>query len=208
MALTLYEYPSTRSVRDRWILQELDVPFEAVLVDLHKGEHMQPEFLKLNPAARVPVLVDDGFVLTESAAIAIYLAEKFPQKGLLPTDPRQRAQALRWLFFAITELEQPLWRIAKHTGIYPRAVRIPAEVELAKADFKPMIAVMEAHMQGREFVAGDGVTVTDFVLAYTLDWAKEAKMLDGCPALDAYIERMYARPRAPLRIGAAKKERG
>ncbi|MES2939535.1 MAG: glutathione S-transferase family protein [Pseudomonadota bacterium] len=207
MALVLYEYPVTRSVRDRWILQELDVPFEAVVVDLHKGEHQQPAFLKLNPAARVPVLVDGDFVLAESAAIAVYLAEKFPDKGLVPADPRERARMLQWLFFTATELEQPLWRIAKHKGLYPRALRLPAEVELARADFAPMVAVTEAHMQERAYVAGDSVTVADFVLAYTLDWAKEAKMLEDCPALDAYIERMYSRPRAPLRIAAAKQAR-
>jgi glutathione S-transferase len=63
-----------------------------------------------------------------------------------------------------------------------------------------MAAVAEQHMQGRKFVVGDDVTVADFVLAYTLDWANEVKLLDRCPQLLAYMERMYARPKAPQRI--------
>ncbi len=66
-----------------------------------------------------------------------------------------------------------------------------------------MAHVMHGHMSGRQFVAGDAVTVGDFVLAYTLDWAKMANLLNGLPRLEAYMERMYSRPRAPLRIAEA-----
>jgi glutathione S-transferase len=66
-----------------------------------------------------------------------------------------------------------------------------------------MVVVMEDHMQGRQFIVGNTVTVADLVCAYTLDWANEVRLLDGCPQLLGYIERMYARPNAPLRIAAA-----
>ena len=66
-----------------------------------------------------------------------------------------------------------------------------------------MAAVLEEHMQGRQFVVGDSVTVADFVLAYTLDWGNEDKLLDDCPQLLAYMKRMYARPKAPARIAEA-----
>jgi glutathione S-transferase len=107
---------------------------------------------------------------------------------------------MRWLLFTTTELEQPLWRIARHRAIYPEAKRLPAEIALAREDFAPMADVMERHMSEREFVVGDSVTVADFVLAHTLDWAWMAKLLEGRPGLEAYVERMYARPRAPMRI--------
>src|SRR5215470_16813254 len=102
--MILYEFPPTRSIRARWTLQELGVPFEAVQVNLIAGEHRRPEFLRINPAGKVPVLVDGDLVLTESVAIPVYLAEKHPERRLLPTDPRQRAQANQWLMFAATEL--------------------------------------------------------------------------------------------------------
>ena len=201
--MRLYEFAPTRSIRVRWTLQELGVDFEAVTVNLVAGEHRRPEFLKINPAGRVPVLVDDDLVLTESVAIVLYLAEKYPHKGLVPTDLKQRAQVNRWLLFAATELEQPLWRISRHTVLYPAHLRLPAEVSLARQDFKEMVAVLEEHMQGRQFIVGTTVTVADLVCAYTLDWANEVGLLDGCPQLLGYLERMYARPTAPLRIAAA-----
>jgi glutathione S-transferase len=201
--MQLYEFAPTRSIRVRWMLQELGVDFEAVTVNLAAGEHRHPEFLKLNPAGKVPVLVDDDLVLTESVAILLYLAEKYPHKELLPTDIKQRSQFYRWLLFTATELEQPLWRIARHTSLYPEHLRLTAEVSLARQDFTDMVAVMEEHMQGRQFIVGNTVTIADFVCAYTLDWANEVQLLDGCPQLLRYMERMYARPNAPLRIAAA-----
>jgi glutathione S-transferase len=142
-------------------------------------------------------------VLTESVAIVLYLAEKYADKRLLPSTVEARAQVNRWLLFAATELEQPLWRISRHTTLYPEEERLPKEVLLAGRDFKEMAAVLEKRMQGRQFVAGDNVTIADFVMAYTLDWGNEAKLLGDCPHLVAYMERMYARPHAPPRIAQA-----
>src|SRR5215471_14916790 len=111
--MKLFEFGPTRSIRARWTLQELGVPFEAVTINLLSGEHRSPAFLEINPAGKLPVLVDGDMVLTESIAIVLYLAEKYPDKGLIPTDVRERAQIMRWLLFTTTELEQPLWRISR-----------------------------------------------------------------------------------------------
>lgn len=206
--MQLYEFGPTRSLRVRWTLQELGVDFEAIEVKLPAGEHLQPAFLRINPAAKLPVLVDGDLVLTESAAIVMYLAEKYPQSLLLPTDLKQRAEHNRWLLFAVTELEQPLWRIARHTSLYPQAERLPAEIEIAKRDFRQMAAVAENHMRGRQFVLGDVVSVCDFVLAYTLDWADVENLLEEHPSLLAYMQRMYRRPKATPRIAQAAKNAG
>jgi glutathione S-transferase len=201
--MKLYGFPPTRSIRPLWVLRELGVDFDFVDVNLVRGEHKRPEFLARNPAGKIPVLVDGDFVLTESVAIVLYLAEKYAEAGLLPAALEARAQVNRWLLFTATELEQPLWRIARHTGLYPEEKRLPAEVSLARKDFQDMAAVMEEHMRGRELRVGDSVTVADFVAAYTLDWANEVHLLDASPRLHAYMERMYARPRAPPRIREA-----
>ena len=206
--MKLYEFGPSRALRVRWTLQELDVPFEAVEINLRAGEQRRPEFLKINPAGKLPVLVDGDIVLTESVAIVLYLAEKYPDKRLIPSDPAQRAQLYRWLLFAATELEQPLWRIARHTLLYAEDKRLPGEIALAREDFAAMARIMEAHLRGRNFVAGDTVTVGDFVVAYTLDWAKLVKLLEPFPVLDAYLERMYARPEAPERMKAALARTG
>ena len=201
--MKLYEFAPTRSIRVRWTLQELGVDFETIQVNLRAGENRRPEFLELNPAGKLPVLVDGDLVLTESVAIVLYLAEKYPDKGLLPADPRERAKVNQWLLFAATELEQPLWRIARHKFLYPEDKRQPGDIPVARDDFKAMAAVLEKHMDQRQFVVGDRVTVADLVMAYTLDWANEIHLLEDFPQLRAYMDRMYARPHAAPRIAQA-----
>jgi glutathione S-transferase len=206
--MKLYEFPPTRSIRVRWTLQELGVDFEAVFVNMLAGEHKTPAYLKVNPAGKVPALVDGDLVLTESVAIVLYLGEKYPERGLVPTDLKLRTQIYRWLLFAATELEQPLCRIARHTNAYPESKRIPGEVPLAREDFQEMARVLEEHISGRQFVVGNSITVADIVLAYTLDWANEVQLLGGFPQMRSYMERMYERPQAPMRIAAALRSVG
>ncbi len=201
--MKLYGFGPTRSLRALWGLKELDADFEYVSVNLAAGEHRHPDFLRLNPAGKLPVLVDGDLVLTESAAIVLYLAEKHRDKGLLPVDLKERAQAYRWLMFAVTELEQPLWRIARHTFIYPEARRLPDDIVIAREEFAAMATILDHHMEGRQFIVGDGITIADCVTAYLIDWANEQHMIDGFRHLSAYLERMYARPKAPQRIAKA-----
>jgi glutathione S-transferase len=201
--MKLYEFTPTRSIRVRWVLQELGVEYEAISINLPTGEHRTPAFLAINPAGKLPVLVDGEHLITESVAITLYLAEKYPDRHFIPTDPYLRAQLYRWLFFTATELEQPLWRISRHTALYPEELRLPAEIPLARQDFTSMAVVLENHLSSRQFVVGEQVTVADFVLAHTLDWANEIQLLAAFPALLTYMERMYERPKAPMRIAAA-----
>ena len=201
--LKLYEFPPTRSIRVRWTLQEMQLDFESILVNLPAHEHHAAEFLKINPAAKIPVLVDGNLVLIESVAIVLYLADKHPEKGFTPTSLADRGRMMQWAMFAATELEQPLWRIARHTRLYPAARRIAAEIPNARQDFQEMASVLDAHMQDRQFVVGDSASVADFVVAYTLDWAGEVNLLEPFPRLGAYLESMYARPRAAPRIAQA-----
>ncbi|WP_175890635.1 glutathione S-transferase family protein [Burkholderia cepacia] len=203
--MKLYGFAGTRSQRALWGLKELDADFEFVSVNLLQGEHKRPEFLRLNPAGKVPVLVDGDLVIPESAAIVLYLADKYPEKALLPVDPALRAQAYRWVMFAVTELEQPLWRITRHSFLYPPEKRSSADIELARDDFRTMAAILDKHLEGREFIVGDTLTVADCVTAYLIDWAGECNLIESFPQLRAYLERLYARPNAPQRIADARK---
>ncbi|NHB08365.1 glutathione S-transferase family protein [Burkholderia cepacia] len=203
--MKLYGFAGTRSQRALWGLKELDADFEFVSVNLLQGEHKRPEFLRLNPAGKVPVLVDGDLVIPESSAIVLYLADKYPEKALLPVDPALRAQAYRWVMFAVTELEQPLWRITRHSFLYPPEKRSPADIELARDDFRTMAAILDKHLEGREFIVGDTLTVADCVTAYLIDWAGECNLIESFPQLRAYLERLYARPNAPQRIADARK---
>jgi glutathione S-transferase len=204
--MKLYGFGPTRSLRALWGLKELDADFEFIPVDLLAGEHKRPDFLRLNPAGKVPVLVDGDLIIPESAAIVLYLADKFREKGLLPLDLRQRAQAYRWIMFVVTELEQPLWRISKHTALYPEDKCLPADIALTREKFLAMAAVLDSHLEGRRFIVGDRITAADCVTAYLIDWANEFQLIDNFAQLRNYVERMYARPTAPVRIAEAFRE--
>ena len=110
------------------------------------------------------------------------------------------------MFFLVTEIEQPLWRIAHRTVINPKEMRLPQEVELATQDCKKMVAVLEEHMKHRDFLVGGHRSVADFNAAYTLDWASEGKMLGDAPRLREFVKTMYARPTAPPTIAEALAE--
>jgi glutathione S-transferase len=204
--MKLYGFGPTRSLRALWGLKELDADFEFIPVNLLTGEHKQPDFLRLNPAGKVPVLVDGDIVIPESAAIVLYLADKYPEKRFLPASVEERAQVYRWVMFAVTELEQPLWRISKHTALYPKDQRLAADIVLAKEEFRAMAAILDSHLEGRRFIVGDSLTVADCVTAYLVDWANEFHLIDDFAQLQAYLERMYARPKAPQRIAEAFRE--
>jgi glutathione S-transferase len=201
--MKLYGFGPTRSLRALWALKELDVDFEFVPVNLFAGEHKGPDFLRLNPAGKVPVLVDGDIIIPESAAIVLYLADKYREKGLLPSSIKERAETYRWMMFAVTELEQPLWRITKHSLLYPEDKRIPADIALAQEEFLAMATVLDRHLEGRRVIVGDSVTIADCVTAYLIDWANEQKLIDGFAHLRAYLERMYERGTAPQRIADA-----
>ena len=103
----------------------------------------------------------------------------------------------------MTEVEQPLWRLARHTFLYPEEKRLPQDDDQARQECLEMVAVLERHMEKREFMVSDRLSVADFNAAYILDWANEEKMLDGAPRLREYLRSMYARTTAPPTIAKA-----
>ncbi len=196
--MKLHETPRTRSVRCRWVLQELGVPFEVIPVKLSQGEHTQAEFLKLNPYGRVPVLVDGDLVLSESVAICLYLADKYADRGLIPTPgTAQRATHDQWLLFCATELEQPLWQIRRHTALYRVEQRLPAEVAIARENFHAAATVLDEALRDRVHLGGSRFSVTDIVITHTLLWATDYGLLGDFPRLEAYMNRHVARASCP-----------
>ena len=192
--ITIYGCPFTRSTRATWALEEIGAEYDFVPVNLSKGEHKKPEFLKINPGGKVPVLVDGDFVLTESAAIVTYIGEKFPSSGLVPADIADRAHYFQWNFFNMTELEAPLWVMAKHTSLLPEARRLPAVADTCIWEFHRATAILAQHMEGREYAVGDRFTAADILLGGTLNWARKSEISLASAVLDAYADRILARP--------------
>src|SRR5215470_15231623 len=113
--ITLYGGGQSRWVQCYWTPRGLDISFEPVVVSLLKGEARTPEFLAKNPFGKIPVLEDGDIRVRESTAICSYLAEKHPEKDLLPKPgSSERALVNQWMSFAVADLEQPLWRAMRH----------------------------------------------------------------------------------------------
>lgn len=203
--MKLYGGGPSRWVKCYWTLRELDVPFEPVVVRVAKGENRAPAFLAKNPFGKVPILEDGDLRLRESSAICTHLAEKYPEKGLLPkAGSPERARVNQWMSFVVADLEQPLWRAMRHRFLYPEAVRIPAEVALAHADFESLATTLENELRGDHLV-GNAFTLADLTLAYTLKWSRieriiGADLLTRFPRLVDYTARHTSRPAFPSEL--------
>ncbi len=197
MSLTLHGFGPTRAARCLWTLRELGLDFDEVTVDLPSGAHRSPEFLALNPWGKVPVLQDGDLTVFESVAICLYLADKHPERGLVPPPGTpERALHDQWLLFTVTELDAPLWRLRRNKILRPPAQRLAADIPLAAQDFREAAAVVQEHLEGREFV-GERFQVADIVLAHTLFWSTWNDLLEGLPGLQAWLATQRARPACP-----------
>ena len=193
---TLYHSAQSRSVRPRWLLEELGIPYEIVRLNLQAGEQKTPAYLRINPNGAVPALVDGEVTLFESAAICEYLADKFPEKKLAPpVGTAARGYYYQWIHFAMSTIEPPLLTIFMHTVMRPEAERRPELVPPARESLKAALAVLDQALAGRTFLVGDELTTADVMVASTLAWAQMLGLLDATtPATAAYIGRLMGRP--------------
>ncbi|WP_048308316.1 glutathione S-transferase family protein [Halomonas sp. PR-M31] len=191
--ITLYSYHNSRSLRVAWTLEELGLDYRCQFVDLASGEGQSSEYLAHHPDGKVPALKDDDLTLFESAAICRYLAERYGQGALMPDDPIKRAKLDQWLFFIVSELEQPLWTLGKHKFALPQERRVPAVIPTAAWEFQRALAALQREFDGQGWLVDDEFTIADIMLGHTLSWARGAKQ--PLPdALEAYFKRCYARP--------------
>ena len=192
--MKLYGTRNSRSLRCAWALEEAGVVYDYQRVYLMKGEGQTPEFRAINPHGKVPVLVDGDLKLSESAAILLYIAEKFPGAHLMPEDLAARAEVYRWMFFAVTEVEPQLWAIAQHRFALPEDKRVPAVEPTCVWLLVRALRAIEKALATHPFVAGDTFTVADIVITHCLTWTLSAKLEGVGEASLAYVERMKARP--------------
>jgi glutathione S-transferase len=183
----------TRAVRPRWLLEELGVPYEVCRVDLSASE--SPEYLAIHPLGAVPALEDGDLRLMESAAICMYLADKFPEKGLAPAvGTRERALYYQWVLYAMATLEPPTIDYYAARVLTPIDAQVEADVTSAQERFADAAAVLEKHMTGREWLLDSGFSAADVVMVSLLAWSHMMGLLAPYPNLTAYMKRGGARP--------------
>jgi glutathione S-transferase len=204
MAIVLYHHPFSRASGVVWMLEEAGVPYELRFVDIMKGEQKAAELLALNPMGKLPTLLDGDTVVTESAAIGLYLADRYAPGRLAPApDDPARATYLRWSFFAPSVIEPGALAKAANWEFKP--------AQAGWGDHESMLRAMESAVTGREFLLGDRFSMADVIFGGTVRFMLRFKMLEARPAFVAYSERLAARPalqRADARNLAVAKEHG
>lgn len=194
MSIELHGFPmSPNTRRARLMLEELEVAYTFVNVDLMKGEQKSEAYKALNPTGRVPALVDGDYRLWESNAIAVYLAEKYPAKKLAGESPVERGDIAKWMFMNSAHLSPNVARIFAHTIRLPEDQRIPRLVEEARAEVARSLAPLDEQLAGKEFLLGR-FTMADVALAPTLSAAPMLGIdLAKTPNVAAWFGRMTAR---------------
>jgi len=200
--LDVYAFATPNSIKVPIALEELGLDYALHAVNIRKGEQKLPDFIALNPNAKVPVLVDNDLVLTESAAILVYLAEKTGK--LLPATGEARARVFEQLFFHASGLSPAFGQ----SGFFQRlaAEPQPLAIERFSGEAKRTVAVLDAVLATRRFVAGDAFTIAD-IAHFGWLWRREfaGVGLEAAPNVARWYAEVEQRPavrRAIARVEA------
>jgi glutathione S-transferase len=189
--LVHYHAPNTRSFGTRWLFEELgSPPHELKILNMKKGEHKSPEFLAINPMGKLPTVTANGTPVTEVGAIAIFLADLFPEAGLAPEigDPA-RGTYLRWIVFNHGDVEPAV--MDKARNIQPGSLPPSA---LCYGSYDDTVNALVSAVQNGPYILGDKFSAADVVLGGAIRWMTLFKLLPQKPEFTSYVERLTARP--------------
>lgn len=185
--LTLYHHPQSRSTTVHYMLHELGEPFGIVPIDLKGGEQKSPAFLKINPMGKLPVLQDGDVIVTETPAILLYLADKYPKAGLAPAiDDPARGAFLRWLFFYGSCFEPAMMDLS-HKRITPPTVAGWGKPE-------DVLDTLSAGLKQGPWLLGDRFSAADVMVGSGVAFMLGFKILPERPEYVDYAARLEARP--------------
>lgn len=198
MTLKIYGTAASRAARPLWVAQELSLVYEHIALPYQGGATRTPEFLALNPNGRIPALDDDGVVVWESMACALYLAGRFSAADgstLAAQTPAEQADILRWSFWVVTECEKDALAFLMHSRAMPAERRKPQLAAEAEQRLLAPLRVLNQHLQQRPYLAGVRFTVADVCVASVLAWVKDSeKLMDSCVHIQEWLQRCMARP--------------
>lgn len=184
-SLVLYSNPMSRGRVARWMLEEVGQPYEVRFLDY--GPAMKaPEYLAINPMGKVPALVHGSRIVTEYAAICAYLADAFPEAGLAPED---RSAYYRWLFFGAGPFEASIVMKALGLEVPEDRRRMVGFGTLAAA-----LDALETQLARTAYLAGDAFSAADVATGSQIGWGVRFGTIESRPVLQAYWERISARP--------------
>ena len=192
--LKIYGAPRSRTVRVLWLAGELGIEYEHMSYMPRSPETRTQQYLAINPNARVPSIDDEGFILTESMAINIYLAKKH-KSPLWPDDAKQQALILQWSLWETDRLDRQLVNWARHTKDLPEAERKADVANAMWQEIEPAFGVLETALGKSEWLTGSAFTVGDLNVASALFRALSMD-LSKWPRAQAWLKRCWDRPAA------------
>jgi len=197
--LVLFHAVPSRSTIVRWMLEEIGVPYDIALINLSEGDHLKPDYRKINPKAKVPALRHGDTIITEVSAICAYLADEFSDSGLAPKiGDKRRGPYLSWLFYAPSCIEPAL--IANSLGWSGARPGM-----LGWGDYKIVLKTLrEAAMNASPYLLGRQFTAADVVIGSQIRFGHRFKLLPGDPAFSAYLNRLEERPALQRQIAKDK----
>lgn len=189
MALIHYHAPQSRSFTIRWLFEELgSPPHELKVLNLKAGDHKKPDFVAINPMGKVPAIVHDGTVITESAAIALYLADLFPQAGLAPAiGDTARGTYLRWIIFNQACVEP---------AITDKAFNRPQAnaSTLPYGTYEDTVEALAGALAKGPYILGDRFSAADVVVGASVRWLLMFKLLPARSEFTNYVATLEQRP--------------
>ena len=193
--LRIYGVARTRAFRALWVAEEVGIAYEHLPIEIGDAGARAPEFLALNPNGRLPVIVDDGFVLFESLAITLYLAKTYAPGTLYPATPEAEAKAWQWSFWAIAEVDRGVNIWSLHAVRLPPAERDAAKRDEALQVLAAPFQVLDTALAQAPYLLGDAFTVADLNVAAVISRAVDMD-LAAVPNLRAWLARCLDRPAA------------
>jgi len=187
--LVHYHAPQTRSFAIRWLFEELgSPPHELKVLNMKKGEHKTPEYLAINPMGKVPAITHGGTPVTEVGAIAIYLADLFPEAKLAPPiGDTARGTYLRWIVFNHGAIEPAIadrWR----------KIEPSMATAMSYGTYDDTVNALLGAVGNGPFILGDRFSAADVVVGGAVRWMTLFKLLPEKPEFTSYIERLTSRP--------------
>jgi glutathione S-transferase len=196
--LKLYGQYRSRAFRVAWLLKESGIAYEHVNVTIHvEGATCKdPKYLALNPNARVPTIDDDGFVMWESAAINLYLAEKY-QSPLWPRDTQGKGRVYQWAFFIANDVEPSMITLLQQRIMLPPEKRNPALADEAEAKLQPRLKILDDFLGKNRYFGGDKWDMADFMVAsVTFSFTVMKYDLSKFPHFQRWLMASLDRPKA------------
>ncbi len=192
--LQLYGNPRSRAMRCLWMLEEMGKPYQLVEKSTRAGDLQSAEYLRLNPNARIPTIVDGDLVLWESMAINLYLAQKY-DGPMHCAGPEVLGLAAQWSFWAMLEMEALLLDLLNHRAVLPEFARDPSYAERDELLLERPLGVLNGALAGRNYVVSNGFTVADLNVAAILVWGKMGRLnMSGHAEVARWFDACLARP--------------